>query len=451
MRIWRSLSFRLALIYMGLFLASMLILSGIFYWVTVRGPLESAEAQVAGEAAVHEDIARRRGLAALASELDSRADRDGARKAFHALIDPAGRVLTANISSWPRTPAADWLIIESDINVEGQEIDHEALLLDQPLPGGARLLIGRDIYDIVAREKQLSAATTWIVGVSILLGLGGGLLMSLAIGRRIDSVTRAARRVIAGDLTGRVPLRGTHDDFDRLGETLNAMLTRIEELVDSIRRVSDNAAHELRTPLARLRTHLETLADTSDVETARRIDMAIAEAGRLESVFDAVLRITRLENRRQDGDVRPVDLAPIIGDAVEFYRPEAEDRALTLRSEIGSDLFAVGNRDLLFQAFCNILDNAVKYTRPGDSIVVRGRSEAGEAIFEVADSGPGVPADELPHLAERFYRGRQVGEKDGIGLGLSFVTAVMAISGYPPYYRNLDPGLLVGLRFRRAA
>lgn len=451
MRITRSLSFRLALIYMGLFLASMTILAGIFYWVNIRAPLEAAEAQVTQEAAVHADIARRQGLAALALALDRRADQDGGRKAFHALIGPTGAVLTANISGWPRAPATDWLVLESDINIEGQEIDHEALLLDQPLPGGARLLIGRDIYDIVSREVQLSAAARWIMGVSILLGLGGGWLMSLAIGQRIDSVTWAARRVIAGDLSGRVPLRGTHDDFDRLGETLNAMLSRIEELVDSIRRVSDNAAHELRTPLARLRTHLETLAETSDREAAQRIDMAIAEAGRLESVFDAVLRITRLENRHHGADAELLDLAPIIGDAVEFYRPEAEDRALTLTSQIGPDLFAVGNRDLLFQAFCNILDNAVKYTRPGDSIVVSGRSERGEAIIEVVDSGPGVPADELPHLAERFYRGRGAGEADGIGLGLSFVAAVMALSGHPPYYRAVDGGLLVGLRFKPVA
>jgi signal transduction histidine kinase len=451
MKVWRSLSFRLTLIYMALFLASMAILAGLFYWVDIRGPLESAEAQVSQEAIDYAEIARQRGIEELALALERRADLDAGRKAFHALVGADGKVITANVSSWPRTVSPGWLIIESDIDFEGEEIDHEALLLDQTLPGGLRLLIGRDIFDIVSRQEQLSAAAAWVLAVSALLSLGGGLLMSLAIGRRIDSVTQAARQVIAGDLSGRIPLRGTDDDFDRLGTTLNVMLARIEELVESIRRVSDNAAHELRTPLARLRTHLESLADASQAEANQQIEMAISEAERLESVFDAVLRITRLETRRHGSDAELLDIAPILEDAIEFYRPEAEDRSLFLESDIAPDLFAVGNRDLLFQAFCNVLDNAVKYTRSGGRILVKGENKGEEALVTIVDNGPGVSSEEISRLAERFYRGEGASGADGVGLGLSFVKAVMDIYGHPPDYQDAMPGLRVGLRFRPVA
>jgi signal transduction histidine kinase len=222
------------------------------------------------------------GLAGITTRLEARARAGGSRLPYHALIGPDGTVLTANLPSWPNARDATWLRLEADLYEEGDEVDHEALAMDIGLADGSRLLVGRDIEDIDELEEKLLTAVVGVVGSALLLGLIGGLLMSMAIGTRIAAVTGAARRVMDGDLSGRVPVRGSGDDFDRLNATLNDMLARIGQLFDSVRRVSDSVAHELRTPLSRLRARLESLRHTGGTVAAEYIDGAIDEVAGLE-------------------------------------------------------------------------------------------------------------------------------------------------------------------------
>lgn len=291
-------------------------------------------------------------------------------------------------------------------------------------------------------------ALSWGAGMSLALGLIGGLVMTYAVSQRLDRINRAARAVIAGDLSGRVALHGSGDDFDQLSATLNEMLARIEGLVASISRVSDNIAHELRTPLARLRAELEELSEAGDdqEEARARTAAALGEAERLQAMFEALLRIARLQSGPQETD-RPVNLSLLLEDAVELHRPAAEDRRLDLTTRIAPGLQIQGDRDLVFQMVSNLLDNAIKFTPEGGTISLEGRAVAGGVDVVVADTGPGVAPEERSRVLERFYRGSR-GEAAGFGLGLSLVAAAAERHGAELRLEDASPGLRVVIRFR---
>lgn len=443
MTIFRSFSFRLALIYVALFVGSTALLAGIYYVSSIWIPLARVEARISREFDQLRQLEARRGEAALLRALEARAAAISPNKAFHAVVAPDGRVLASNLPSWPRQSKQGWVQIESDMSIDGDEVDYEALTLDRTLPDGSRLLIGRDIETIHAEREQLSAAAAWVLGLSALFGIGGGVLMSFAISRRIAVVNRAAHSVISGDLSGRIELRGTGDDFDRLGETLNLMLARIEALVESIRRVSDNVAHELRTPLARLRADLETLNASDANSLGLDFEAAVAEAVRLEAIFEAVLRIARLESRRHGAVTASVNLTELLDDAVEFYMPSAEDKDIRVLTELNRGLEVAGDADLIFQAICNILDNAVKFTPRGGTVCIRVRRTGDFIETSVSDTGPGVRASDRDHLTERFYRADGTSEQAGAGLGLSLVAAVADHHCGKLSFGENAPGLVV--------
>lgn len=448
MRILHSLSFRLALIYVGLFCLSVAALLGLFYWINVRAPLETVESQVEAEAKALAQSYMLDGSDELVHRLNIRARRVEQRKAFHAFIDASGKVLVSNLPSWPAYREAEWLRIEADIYQDGDEADHEALVLDRRFDDGARLLVGRDVEDIDEIEERITAAASWILLGTLVLGVLGGAQMSRVIGRRIDMIGSAARTVIAGDLSGRVPTRVSGDDFDRLGETLNLMLSRIEGLVESVRRVSDNVAHELRTPLARLLASLEELdTETNEARRHQLSEEAISEARRLHRLFDALLRIARLESSRHEPDRRPVDLARLAEDAVEFHQPDAEQRGVGLMLGPIVPTNLRGDPDLIFQAISNLIDNALKYTPKGGLVTVTVERNGEGARLSVSDTGIGVDPADLDRLTERFYRVEAVRKLPGEGLGLSLVAAIAAQHQAGLRFANNHPGLRVELTF----
>jgi len=447
-KLLRSLTFRLALYYAGLFTLSVLLLGALYYVIAIRAPLGAVERGLEREAPELAEVLEARGLAALAANLERRAALPAPRLAYHVLLDPAGRTVTANLPSWPREAGEEWIRVEADLPSEGDEDEHEALVKDFTLPDGSRLLIGRDIDDLDEVQEAVTDTLVWLLPAILLLSLAGGALMSRAIGRRIESVAAAARGVIAGDLTERVTLRGTGDDFDRLGETLNLMLDRIEQGMDGVRRVSDSVAHELRTPLTRLRASLAELEADGD---APAVADAVQEAERLEAIFNAVLRIARIEAARTPRVGARVDLAAILRDAAELYLPEAEARGQSLVVEVGGGLWVEGDRDLLFQAVANLLDNAVKFSPDGGRIGVSGEASADRVRLLVEDQGPGVRPELRDRIVERFFRAPDAGGVPGAGLGLSLVAAVAALHDAPIRFAAGDPGLRVEWDFARAA
>lgn len=423
MTLLRSLSFRLALLYLAVFVGSVATLGGFYYWIEIARPLAGIRGEIGVEAEALRRLHGRKGTQALVAELEARAAADAPRAPYHALLDVRGQALTANLPSWPHAFAPGWKRIEADVAREGDEDEYEALVLDQRLAGGMRLLIGRDVDDIDELEERLSDTALWIVPALLLLGISGGALMSRVIGARLDSISRAARAVIEGDLSSRIPLRGANDDFDRLAATLNLMLSRLERSLEAVRRVSDSVAHELRTPVARLQA---ALADLHARPAPDGIAEALAEATRLQTVIDAVLRISRIEAGRHEIALRPVDLSTLLVDAVEFYQPEAESRGLSLTASIAPGLAVEGDGDLLFQGFANLLDNAVKFTPERGKVTLTASAEGGAIRVEVRDDGRGIPAEALAQITERFFRAPGANDVAGLGLGLSLVAAIAA-------------------------
>lgn len=454
MKLLQSFSFRLAAVYALLFTLSLSVLLGLYYWSAIYRPMEAVRGGISEESAGLTAYHRARGTAALVEALNRRAAAPAARQAYHALLAPDGRVLTANLPSWPDggNPSGwstgtqpRWLRIEADIYREGDEDEHEALVLDQRLPGGLRLMLGRDVDDLDDIEEAILEGGVWLPPAILLLALVGGALMSRAIGRRIEAVSGAAREVMAGDLSRRIAVRGRRDDFDRLGETLNLMLARIEASLEAVRRVSDSVVHELRTPLARLQATLHEL----EAEPARRealLAEAVAEVDRLQGIFEAVLRIARIEAARYAGETGPVDLSALLEDAADYYLPEAEAREQVLDTNIASGLTTAGDRDLLFQAALNLIDNAVKYAPRGGRIEVSAAREEGGIVIAITDNGPGIPPDLHGKVTERFFRAPEMAAKPGLGLGLALVSAVAAYHGSRLSFADAGPGLRVEWR-----
>jgi signal transduction histidine kinase len=459
MRLLGSFSFRLALIYAGLFTLSVAILLGLFYWSSIYRPMEAVRAGLRAESQRMEAVQRERGDAALAQLLERRAGAAAQRRPYHALLTPAGEILTTNLPSWPEGTNEPswtdgtrqrWLRIEADIYRDGDEDDREALVLDRLLPDGTRLMVGRDINDLDDVEETILDAGIWLPPALLLLTILGGALMSRAIGRRIDTVGAAARRVMAGDLSERVPVKGTGDDLDRLGETLNAMLARIEDSVESVRRVSDSVAHELRTPLARLQADLAKLGDAPAAHRPALIASTAEEADRLGRMFDAVLRISRIETQRHAAEMRPLDLSALLDDAADYHAPQAEERGLAFEVRIASGLGVTGDRDLLFQAVSNLLDNAIKFTPEGDRVLLAAERAGAGVLVTIADTGPGVPAALRAKVTERFFRAPDARGVEGFGLGLALVQAVAERHGSTLAFRDGGPGLIVEWRFPQA-
>ena len=419
MRFRSSLAIRItAALIAATFLATATLLAAIYY-VGVRLPMNDVRDEVAIETERLEAIYSRQGERALVQALANRRQALSSNKAFDAFIDLDGRLLAGNLPSWPSVRRGNWASIEADLYRDGDEDDHEALSRDLLLPDGRRLIVGRDVEVLADRQELMAEAFLWGALSVLLFGLVGGLIISGLTARRLDAVSETARAVMQGDLSQRVPVTGKGDDFDQLGLSLNAMLDRNQELVASLGRVSDNIAHELRTPLARLRSALDGI-EPSD---SKAIDAARGETERLQRIFDALLGIARIDTGRHRIKREPVQLDVVTADAVEFYAPEAEARGQNIAAGL-APCVVTGDRDLLFQAVANLLDNAIKFGPRGGAVRVRLEIEGATAVLSILDTGPGVAEEHRVRLAERFYRAPGTEQIAGTGLGLTLVNAI---------------------------
>ena len=314
------------------------------------------------------------------------------------------------------------------------------------------VLVGRDLGEPERFRNVIRRALMFALGMMAL----GGLLIWYFVGRRalkrIDSVSEASRRIMGGDLSGRLPITGAGDEFDRLSENLNAMLTKIAGLNDGLKQVSDNIAHDLKTPLTRLRNRAEA-ALASDPKTAgyrEALEATIAELDRLIRTFNAILMISRLEAGYSTEALTKVDLAEAVRDVVELYEPVAEELGVTLEAPETGAFFVDGNRELIGQALSNIVDNAIKYSAEASQPTVRVTIEKayGEISLRISDNGPGIPdQNDRERVTERFVRLEQSRSQPGSGLGLSLAKAVMKFHGGRLDLLPGDPGLSVVMAF----
>lgn len=443
-------TFRLALLYMALFAGSALLLLGFIYWSTVAFMSNQIDATIEAEILGLAEQYRERGLRGLVEVIEERLERDPESSSVYLLTSRSYRPLAGNLNAWPDVPRtqAGWLDFEfKDPRAGGRVFQARA----RPflLEGGLHLLVGRDTRELKATRQLIVRALLWGLAITLALALVGGITMSRGTLRRIEEINQTSREIMGGDLSRRVPTNGTADDFDQLAVNLNAMLDEIERLMGGIRQVSDNVAHDLRTPLTRLRNRLEQLRAGlgSDSRHSDDVERSIADADQLLSTFAALLRIARIEAGGHRPELAPVDLGTLVRDAAELYEALAEEKQLIIDMSTSESATIRGDRDLLFQAVTNLLDNAVKYAPDGGRVTLEvGR--AGDAVdLSVADGGPGVPAEERDKVVERFYRLERSRRAPGSGLGLSLVAAVARMHHAALILEDNQPGLRATLRF----
>ncbi|WP_242469611.1 sensor histidine kinase [Rhabdochromatium marinum] len=454
-----SSTFRLALLYVVLLATSMAILLGFVYWSTAGYMARQTDATINAEIRGLAEQYRRRGLAGLTAIIAERLQRDPGGAALYLLADGTGQPLVGNLNRWPPDPIgpAGWMdfrLRDFDPGMSPSPSDRALAARAKVfrLRGDLRLLVGRDVRELTAvRDLMLDALWSGLA-ITAALALLGGWLISASVVRRLEAVNQVSREIMEGDLSRRVPSDGSGDDFDQLAVNLNGMLARIEQLMTSVREVSDNIAHDLRTPLTRLRAKLEWLVQ-GPLPAAVRAEAqeAVADAEELLGTFNALLRIARIESGSRRAAFARVNLAALLRDLAELYEPVAAEREQRLEAAVPEELWVVGDRDLLFQAGVNLVENAIKYTPAAGLIALSARKQAGEVSVQVADSGPGIPAELREKVCERFFRLDDSRSSPGSGLGLSLVRAVTELHGARLELGDNAPGLRVSLVLEAAA
>ncbi|HEX8570578.1 MAG TPA: HAMP domain-containing sensor histidine kinase [Caulobacteraceae bacterium] len=431
----RTTSFRLTLVFLALFAAGAGALLFYIYVATAGQIIRRAEAEVTRELRTLERSYDRGGFDAVNQAVIERTLAD--QRYVALLLAPDGRKISGTLEVTPADPPTEvdeWVDFRiQDLAPDGRPIRRSAIGKQVRLPGGELLFVGEEIAEEQQYVMRIVRAL-WGAGALVLvLALVGGLLLSRRASRYMAGLTSAVTAVRNGDLQARAPLRGTHDEYDELAEGMNDMLDRIERLMGGLRHAGDAIAHDLRSPLTRLRTRLEVAM--LEVEAGRgdptaALEQALEDAEHLLKTFNAVLSISRLQAAGQAPDPVLFDAGELVSDMSELYEPFCEEKGIDYSAEIAPDLQVRGNREFLAQAVANLIDNAVKYTPEGGAVKLRARRRSsGEVEFSVTDTGPGVPEEDRGRIAQRFVRLENSRNAPGAGLGLSLVAAVAEAHG----------------------
>src|SRR5689334_23247771 len=417
----RTTAFRLTLVYLFLFAIFAASLLGYFAWNTRRMITEQIIDTVSAENSEISEIYDRRGLRLLVTTIESRALRPGAN--LYLVTTQTGQAIAGNVGALaPGVMASSGWSETLYRRMDDQDThDHRALVHVSELDNGLRLLIGRDLEERRRLFGIVAKAAQWSLLVVVVLGIAGGIFVARRVLQRIDAMTGTAQRIMAGDLSGRLPVGRSGDELDRLAENLNVMLERIEALMTGLKEVSDNIAHDLKTPLTRLRNRAEeALAHArNEADYRAALERTIEESDGLIRTFNALLMIARAESGQARGNMDDFDAAEVAKGIHELYEPLAEDGEMTLRVKTA---FAPvhGNRELISQALANLVENAIKYGKPVEAktaetkgsvvsldarqIVIDARLEGDQVLLSVSDHGPGIPESERKHALERFVR-----------------------------------------------
>jgi len=400
------------------------IILGFVYWSTVIYKTNQTDEDINAEIQALSETYETRGYPGLLTMLSERIEQQR----------PGDTPLVQNISGWPRlakVEKGDWLVFDFDVGTK----EYSARARTFVVEGRFNLLVGKSMRDLV-------------------LGIIGGLMMRRTLSSRLSSINQTSREIMQGHLRQRIDTSGTGDEFDQLANNLNSMLDQIElnSMLDQIehgmegvRRVSDNIAHDLKTPLARLKNKVEELKFqvAGNKRHEAKIDQIIGEADGLLGTFNALLRIARIEYSEQRESFKNVDINSILYDLQELYEPLIEERGQSLVVEISKPMQVFADRDMLFQAFANLLDNAIKYTPEKGKIHIRSYHEKRLWHIEIVDNGPGIPENEHEKVVQRFYRLDQSRTTPGSGLGLALVFAVLKLHKLDLKFFNNKPGLKV--------
>jgi signal transduction histidine kinase len=449
-KLLRTTAFKLTLVYLTVFALFAAFLLGYFAWNTRRLITEQIMQTVDAEISGLSEQYRLGGIRRLVFVIDARARRPGS--SLYLVTTPAGEGLAGNVGSLS-TGILDnpgWIETVYRRLDDQDAAEHHALVRVFRLPGGFRLLVGRDLEERKRLQDIVLAAGRWSLAVVVVLGIAGGFFVTRRVLKRVDAMTDTTRTIMDGDLTGRLPIAGTGDELDRLAENLNAMLERIEALMHGLKEVSDNIAHDLKTPLTRLRNRCEEALRLAEDESQYRaaLESTIEESDGLIRTFNALLMIARAESGQARDNMSDFDAAEIARGVGELYEPLADDRGLKLRVEAPAAATVHGNRELVSQALANLVDNAIKYAAPPGAangarpeVLVQAQSDGDRIMLTVADGGPGIPEADRGRAVERFVRLEQSRSAPGSGLGLSLAAAVARLHGGELKLEDNHPGL----------
>jgi signal transduction histidine kinase len=452
LRLFRTTAFRLSAIYLAVFTVFAAFLIGYIGTNTSQllnlRTADAVDVELRGLAEQY----RLGGVVRLAAVIDRRGRQPGA--SLYLVTDYAGRQIAGNVESVPSEVlnfpnSSPQTVSYLRVDEGGVRRRHPALVRVFELEEGFRILVGRDISDREELSRVFQRALLLTFAMMLGLGLISWLFVSRRVLNRIDSMAATSRQIVAGDLSGRLEVTSAGDEFDRLAESLNTMLDRIEKLMVGLKEVTDNIAHDLKTPLTRMRNRLEVAMGEaghaqSEAERRESLQGMIEDADQLIRTFNALLMIARVEAGSSDADFERVDATQVASDVYELYEPLAEDAGVTIELLAAPTAWTSGNRELIGQALANLVDNALKYANDGTrqaKVVIAVEHRDNAVIFSVADNGPGISEADRDRVTRRFVRLETSRSKPGSGLGLSLVSAVAQLHGGELVLEDNNPGL----------
>lgn len=425
-------TFRLAAVYLFVFAISVAAILGYVYWSTAILLERRIDEAIQADIVAIADEYRENGLAGVLDAVNRRSAVDSNQ--VYLFTNPLGRRLAGNLDALPvaATGRSGW--IDFSYAVEGARgIErHTARAYYSEIDGGYRIVIGRDVEELRQFGLIIRRSLIWALAITLVLGLSGGVLMSRNFLRRVDQITDASRAIMAGDLAERMPVSGTGDELDRLAASLNDMLDQIERLMVGMREISTNVAHDLRTPLSRLKARAEdALRSGNQADYRQAIEQTLLEADKLLATFNALLSIARAEAGQVREGLQPVDAAAVAREVAELYEPSVEEAGGRMTVAAEGKHMVRADRQLIAQALSNLIDNALKYGAAGTperpEVAVSVSQLGSDVVIEVADRGPGIAENERERVKERFVRLEHGLSKAGSGLGLSLASGIMKL------------------------
>jgi signal transduction histidine kinase len=445
----RSSTFKLALLCIGVFGAVVLALFAYVYWSTASYVLTRSDRSIEAELANLHEVYASAGRDGLAREIEKKITQESAGEDVYLLADPEFARIAGSLNTWPEGLNREgWANIETGDGDAGL-IGRLLRVRFETLPDGSHLLMGKNVDELGRFTNRIYWALA--LAISLILGLAvlAGMIVTRRTVGRIESVNSTSRAILKSGLGERIPLRGTQDEWDQLAENLNVMLDRIEVLMSEVKQVGDNVAHDLRTPLTRMRGRLEKACISERVADNDQllISDTIADLDDVLRMFSSLTRISQIETTRRTAAFRTVDLVEVAREVAELFDAAAEDKGSDLKVIGERPVLITGDRDLLFDATGNLVDNAIKHGREAGRVLVEISESNSDALISVSDDGPGIPEGEYENVFKRFYRLGRSRYSPGNGLGLGLVAAVARLHAARIEMTDNSPGLRITLRF----
>ena len=445
---FRSAPVRIVTAYTLLFAASVIILFAVVFWLMTKELDEQLRDFVKAESANLVLLYRRDGRDALIGAVDDRAVDAHKRGTAYFYLDPTGGKL-AGVGAPPPSFTGWREISLVEICRKCDDNDREPYLGRGVDLDRTTLIVAKELEGKFEVQEVLLRSFAWTLGLIFVLAVFGGLILRRSALRRVDAISRATHEIVAGNMSQRLPVTGARDEFDTLAANINHMLDQIGQLMTNLQQVTSDIAHDLRTPLGRMRQRLEVARDKELTLEEHRaaLDSAIGETDEILETFAALLRIAQIESRARRGRFSDVDLSEIVSTIVDAYEEVAKDHGQHLTGSTETDVRVRGDHELLTQLLANLVENAIRHCPPDTHVSVSLAREAGRPVLTVADTGPGIPAGDRDKVLRRFYRVEQSRTTSGNGLGLALVKAVADLHDAALELADNEPGLRVTLRF----